>query len=151
MEEIGFSGILEKSGFGRGVSVAAVAQTVARTIFPAGERSTLRWLRESSVLGTLMNVNFDSFNEMTLHRAADGLGERKDAIWDGLRAALSPLRERRAVYLFDLTDFYLEGQAAGNPKARRGRGKEKRNDCRLATLAVSPPPPSVLDVLPGPD
>jgi transposase len=137
MEDIGFPEILKKSGFGRGACPAVIAQVVARTVFPASESSTLRWLKESSALGTLMNADFGTFNEMTLHRAVDGLGERKDAVWAGLREALSPLRERRAVILFDLTNFYLEGQAAGNPKAMRGRGKEKRSDCRLVTLAVS--------------
>jgi len=36
----------------------------------------------------------------------------------------------------DLTNTYLEGQALANPKAKRGRSKEKRSDCKLLTLAL---------------
>jgi len=37
---------------------------------------------------------------------------------------------------FDLTNTYMEGQAAGNSKAKRGHSKEKRSDCKLLTLAL---------------
>jgi transposase len=37
---------------------------------------------------------------------------------------------------FDLTNTCMEGQASGNPKARRGYSKEKRSDCKLLTLAL---------------
>jgi hypothetical protein len=32
------------------------------------------------------------------------------------------------VTLYDLTNTYLEGEMAGNPKARRGHSEEKRSD-----------------------
>ena len=35
----------------------------------------------------------------------------------------------RTVLLYDLTNSYFEGEALGNPKAKRGKSKEKRNDC----------------------
>jgi hypothetical protein len=37
---------------------------------------------------------------------------------------------------FDLTNTYFEGQADANSKAKRGRSKEKRSDCKLMTLAL---------------
>jgi transposase len=40
------------------------------------------------------------------------------------------------VTLFDLTNTYFEGAAAANPKAKRGRSKEKRSDCPLVTLGL---------------
>ena len=40
------------------------------------------------------------------------------------------------VTLYDLTNTYFEGTAAGNPKAARGRSKEKRSDCPLVTLGL---------------
>lgn len=40
------------------------------------------------------------------------------------------------IILYDLTNTYLEGQAASNPKAKFGRSKEKRSDCRLLTLGL---------------
>ena len=35
----------------------------------------------------------------------------------------------RTILLYDLTNSYFEGAALGNPKAKRGHSKEKRNDC----------------------
>jgi transposase len=40
------------------------------------------------------------------------------------------------VTLYDLTNTYFEGAAAGNDKARHGRSKEKRSDCPLVTLGL---------------
>jgi hypothetical protein len=40
------------------------------------------------------------------------------------------------VTLYDLTNTYFEGAAAGNAKAGRGRSKEKRSDCPLVTLGL---------------
>ena len=40
------------------------------------------------------------------------------------------------VTLYDLTNTYFEGEARGQPKARRGHSKEKRTDCPLLTLGL---------------
>jgi hypothetical protein len=40
------------------------------------------------------------------------------------------------VTLYDLTNTFFEGAAAGNPKAQRGHSKEKRSDCPLVTLGL---------------
>ena len=40
------------------------------------------------------------------------------------------------VTLYDLTNTYFEGEAGGQPKARRGHSKEKRTDCPLLTLGL---------------
>jgi transposase len=41
------------------------------------------------------------------------------------------------ITLYDLTNTYMEGNAEGNPKAKRGRSKEKRSDCPLITLGLT--------------
>ena len=38
--------------------------------------------------------------------------------------------------LYDLTNTFLEGEAADQPKAQRGHSKEKRGDCPLLTLGL---------------
>ena len=40
------------------------------------------------------------------------------------------------VTLYDLTNTFFEGEAQGQPKARRGHSKEKRSDCPLLTLGL---------------
>ena len=41
------------------------------------------------------------------------------------------------VTLYDLTNTYFEGIAAGVGKAKRGHSKESRSDCPLVTLAMA--------------
>lgn len=40
------------------------------------------------------------------------------------------------VILYDLTNTYFEGEKRASKKAKRGRSKEKRNDCPLLVLAL---------------
>ncbi len=40
------------------------------------------------------------------------------------------------IILFDLTNFYFEGSKRESRKAKFGRSKEKRNDCKLLVLAL---------------
>ena len=41
-----------------------------------------------------------------------------------------------SIVLYDLTNTYFEGLCKKNPKASYGRSKEKRSDCKLATLGL---------------
>ena len=41
------------------------------------------------------------------------------------------------IMLFDLTNFYFEGRKDGSRKAKFGRSKEKRSDCKLLVLALA--------------
>jgi transposase len=78
----------------------------------------------------------DSLN--SFYRAADALFRRKDALEPHLaRRERSLFDLSETLCLFDLTNTFLEGRAARNPKARFGRSKEKRSDCRLLTLGLS--------------
>jgi transposase len=42
----------------------------------------------------------------------------------------------RTLLLYDLTNSYFEGEALGNPKAKRGNSKEKRHDCPQIVLGM---------------
>ena len=72
-----------------------------------------------------------------LYRSADQLLKQRDVLeahlW-GASKSLFSLAE--TVTLYDLTNTYFEGTAAGIGKARRGHSKEKRSDCPLVTLAL---------------
>ena len=41
-----------------------------------------------------------------------------------------------SIVLYDLTNTYFEGQCAKNSSAAYGRSKEKRTDCKLATMGL---------------
>ena len=43
---------------------------------------------------------------------------------------------KTTITLYDLTNTFFEGRATNQPKARRGRSKDKRFDAALLTLAL---------------
>ncbi|MFT5128493.1 MAG: transposase [Rhodothermales bacterium] len=48
----------------------------------------------------------------------------------------SKLSLQRTYYLYDLTNTHFEGICEQNPKAQRGKSKQKRNDCPLVAAGV---------------
>jgi hypothetical protein len=104
---------------------------------PGSELATWRWLREHSALGDLLGVDFEAMPPIRLYRTSDLLVRHRDKIEDALFSRIQDLFGLPVtVTLCDLTNTYFEGAAATNPKAARGRPKEKRADCPLVTLGL---------------
>jgi transposase len=124
----------------KGVSVNVIplleAVVVGRLIEAGSERYTREWAEKRSGLyeltGTPLRPSLNSY-----YRAGDTLYGLKRELEEHLCATerdLFSLSEK--MFFFDLTNSYFEGEAAGNPKATRGRSKEKRNDCKLVSLGL---------------
>jgi hypothetical protein len=137
MDWLGIDAMLADLGF-NGIQRAAVAGSlIGRMAAPGSELATWRWLGERSALGELLGVNFDSMPLMQLYRTSDLLVRHRDKIEAALFGRIQDLFGLPVtVTLYDLTNTYFEGAAAGNPKAARGRSKEKRSDCPLVTLGL---------------
>ena len=137
MEWLGIDAILSGLGF-NGIQRAAVAGSlIGRMAAPGSELATWRWPGERSALGELLGVNFDTMPLMQLYRTSDLLVRHRDKIEDARFGRIQDLFGLPVtVTLYDLTNTYFEGTAAGNPKAALGRSKEKRSDCRLVTLGL---------------
>ena len=109
---------------------------LGRLIFPASERQTWQWAKRRSAVYELAGTPAkDSLN--SFYRATDTVFHHKDAI----EAYLSKKEKEifslsETLCLFDLTNTHFEGRALCNPKARFGRSKQKRSDCKLLTLAL---------------
>ena len=137
MDWLGIGPILADLGF-NGIQRATVAGSlIGRMAAPGSELATWRWLSERSALGELLGVNFDSMPLMQLYRTSDLLVRHRDKIETMLFTNIQDLFGLPVtVTLYDLTNTYFEGTAAGNSKAARGRSKEKRSDCPLVTLGL---------------
>jgi transposase len=135
-KELGINDLL----LSRGVSPHSLpiieTLVLGRLIFPASERQTWEWAQRRSAVyelaGTPLKGSLNSF-----YRATDTVFQYKDAI----EAFLSKKEKElfllaETLCLFDLTNTYVEGRALSNPKARFGRSKQKRSDCKLLTLAL---------------
>ena len=112
------------------------ALVVGRLVEPDSERHTWSWAENRSAIFELTGKSA-RYSLNSFYRAADIVFKCKDA----LEAHLSKLEKElfsltESMYFLDLTNTYLEGQASSNPKAKRGRSKEKRTDCKLLTLAL---------------
>lgn len=134
---LGLDRILLDLGF-NGVQRAAIAASlIGRMAAPGSELATWQWLRSQSALGELLDVDFEAMPLVRLYRVADLLVRHRAAIEQALFARVQDLFSLPAtVTLYDLTNTHFEGTAAANPRAARGRSKQKRSDCKLVTLGL---------------
>jgi transposase len=109
---------------------------VGRLIEPASERHTKEWSQKRSAIFELTGNPFKK-SLSSYYRAGDRLYSQKDELEEHLSSQerdIFSLSEK--MFFFDLTNTYFEGDALKNPKAKRGRSKEKRSDCKLVTLGL---------------
>jgi transposase len=141
MRQLGFAEKLAALGFNKPQIAAAVGNVIGRMAAPASELATYVWLQRTTALGELIGYDYEGMDLSRLYRSADQLLKHRDALESALFGAAKTLfRFSETITLFDLTNTYFEGIAAGIAKAKRGRSKEKRSDCPLVTLGL------VLDV-----
>jgi len=128
---------LSENGFTEDQIKLAAVSVVGKLTSPGSERHTRRWALHVSGLCELMGMDTRLLSNNSLYRTSDRLLTIKDNIEKHLNQRernLFSLEE--TILLYDLTNTYFEGSAKDNPKAKRGRSKEKRNDCPLLTLGM---------------
>lgn len=134
--ELHFNDILVQNGISKSLLPILEALVIARLVSPGSELHTFQWVQHHSAIFELTGHPV-RFSLNSLYRAGDRLFKLKDALEEALSKRerdLFCLRE--TMCFFDLTNTYFEGQATGNSKAKRGKSKEKRSDCKLLTLAL---------------
>ncbi len=137
LSQVGFIQKLTDLGINGVMRAAILGNVIGRLAEPGSERSTWNWLQTQSALGELIDVDFAGLSPMRLYRASDLLMRHRAAIEAHLFSSIETLFSlEETVTLYDLTNTYVEGDAAANPKARFGRSKEKRTDCPLITLGL---------------
>jgi transposase len=135
-KRLGFDAILQRHGFSTRAIQLTCAMTLNRLIHPDSEHAMPRWIR-STALADILGVDFTTLVDDPLYRNLDRLHPNRAAIESDLVE-----RERLlfqldpTVYLYDLTSTYFEGQAAQNPKARRGYSRDHRPDCKQVVVGL---------------
>jgi hypothetical protein len=138
MRHCGLEDKLSALGLNRAQIAAAVGNIVARMAQPCSELATHAWLKDTSALGELMDFDFEAMDLNRLYRASDALYKHREALQEHLFGqARSMFALGQTITLYDLTNTYFEGVAAGVSKAKRGHSKECRSDCPLVTLAMA--------------
>lgn len=129
--------LFSQLGFNQSQIAQAILSIIGRLVNPGSELSTSQWARNISGIDELLGTDFSDLSHNALYRISDLLYENKEEIENHLNIRendLFSLRER--IILYDLSNTYFEGDAGENPKARRARSKDKRNDRPLLTLGL---------------
>jgi transposase len=135
-KRLGLDAILQGHGFSPRAIPLTCAMTLNRLIHPDSEHAMPRWIR-STAPDDILGVDFTARADDPLYRNLDRLHPNRAAIESDLVE-----RERRlfqldpTVYLYDLTSTYFEGQAARNPKAKRGYSRDHRPDCQQVVVGL---------------
>jgi len=133
---LGLPGLLQRLGFNDAQMQAAAALVTSRLHEPMSENALVNWLPFSSfpdLLGPeVLRGGTDRY-----YRTGDKLFENAAVIERHLRERIGQhFGLKRTILLYDLTNFHFEGVCAGNPKARRGHNKQKRNDCPQVVVGL---------------
>ena len=137
IKQLNLDTLLRECRFTQRQIEVALLLILGRLISPGSERWTHKWARHISALDELLESDFTHLSLNTLYYTCDKLIAHQETIENHLRHkenSLFGLDEK--IILYDLTNTFLEGQAALNSKAKFGRSKERRNDCRLLTLGL---------------
>ena len=137
MAEVRLIALLEHLGLSGPQRALIVDAIIGRMAAPGSERATHRWLSARSALGEWLEVDFATLPLAPFYRAADLLMRHRAVIEQTVLTRVSDLFGLDwTVTLYDLTNTFFEGAAAGNPKAQRGHSKEQRSDGPLVTLGL---------------
>ena len=63
MQQVGLLALLAQLGLNSRQQAAAVASIIGRLAAPGSERATHRWLRDTSALGDLLDVDFENYSQ----------------------------------------------------------------------------------------
>ena len=128
-QRLGLPAVLADLGFNPAQAQAAAISVIHRLVCSGSERALLAWLPNSSLPELLGGTVHEGIKDR-FYRVSDQLLACRAALEQHLRQQQEVLFNLdRTILLYDLTNSYFEGAALGNPKAKRGHSKEKRNDC----------------------
>lgn len=118
-------------------STMAAILVLARLCEPSSELHIAEdWYRRTA-LEDLLNVRPERVNDDRLYRALDRLLPHKRALEEHLKNRLGELFAiEYDLLLYDVTSTYFEGQANGNPMAKRGHSRDHRPDCKQVCIAL---------------
>jgi transposase len=117
--------------------VMALVLVLARLCDPSSELHVAEHFYDQSALPDLLGVPARQVNDDRLYRALDALLPHKEALERFLKERLGTLFDLPYdLLLYDVTSTYFEGEAKGNPQARRGYSRDHRPDCKQVCIGL---------------
>lgn len=110
---------------------------ICKMVHPSSELEAERWLKENTALCELYNLEVDDINRHDLYRANNRYLKHKEEIEEFLYDRTFDLFSKTdRIIIYDLTNLYFEGRMNSSKKAKYGRCKSKRNDCKLIGISM---------------
>lgn len=110
---------------------------LGRLLYPDSEKKTAEWLNENSAAMELYCPESGTVDRNRLIQCAKKLFSDKDKIENFLSGQIDSIYKiENKLILYDLTNTHFEGVMKKCPKARYGKNKQKRSDCRQITLGL---------------
>ena len=134
---LGLSEKLAELGLNRRAVSIAQSMVINRLVEPLSEWALIEWL-ERTALPECLNVRVTKTTKDRLYKTSDELLVHREKIEAHLRHEQAGWFGRRgSIVLYDVTNTHFEGLCAGNPKAARGKNKQKRNDCPQVAVGMA--------------
>ena len=136
-EALGLSAIL--NGLGMAAERIAIAElmVINRLVEPLSEWALIDWSNRTA-LPEMLGVHVTKTSKDRLYRTSDELLKIRRKIEKKLRHGEQELFSlRRSIVLYDVTNTHFEGLCKSNPKAKHGKNKQKRNDCRQVAVGMA--------------
>ena len=135
-QRLGLNDILASAGLSDHACQLSEAMTLNRLIFPLSEHAMPDWMRRTA-LADILGTDFAALNDEALYRNLDRLHPNREAIERELAEREKTLFNLDdTLYLYDLTSTYFEGEALGNPSAKRGYSRDKRGDAKQVLVGL---------------
>ena len=135
--ELGLTSVLEDIGMPKKQILTAQLMVMNRLIEPLSEWSLIDWA-ERTALPELLDLRMTKTTKDRLYRTSDKLLVHREVIEKRLRDHEQTLfTSRRKLVLYDVTNTHFEGLCESNPKAKHGKNKQKRNDCRQVAVGMA--------------
>lgn len=134
--QLGIDAILRRAGLSERACTLSEAMTLNRLICPLSEHAMPDWIRRTA-MGDILGKDFSGLADEALYRNLDRLHPNRERIERELAEQEKTMFDLDdTVYLYDLTSTYFEGQAKGNPQAKRGYSRDKRGDCKQVVVGL---------------
>jgi transposase len=133
----GLSEKLAELGLNRRTAAIAQSMVINRLIEPLSEWALIEWL-EHTALPECLNMRVTKTTKDRLYKTSDELLAKRQKLEEHLRGTEAAWFDKPgSIVLYDVTNTHFEGLCEANPKAARGKNKQKRNDCLQVAVGMA--------------
>ena len=124
IRQLGIGMFLSDQGWDEEQVQLALTHIISRAVYPASERKTSSWIKESSAVCELTGYDIDKITKDKLYGISQKLYQVKQGLEQHLSLRTNELFDiEDKIILYDLTNTYFEGRMSGSKLAKFGRSK----------------------------